>query len=106
MDVIGRAKIKAKVNEVTNKISYRIVQTAKNQTGETIFASMFVNFVGEAKYKPVDNDQYINIKKGFLSFRNDAEGKTVWNLVIQDFDYEEGNNTEFNPIDMDDDLPF
>ena len=110
--ILKRIKIKAKVNEVTGAISYRTVFTSKKQDGETFFASMFVNFVQEAKNKPVDNDSYIYIKSGFLSPRETKDGKTEWNLVIQDFDYDTAEQestiiqNEFFGVSSDDDLPF
>lgn len=109
--ILKRIKIKAKVNEVTGAISYRTVFTSKKQDGNTFFASMFVNFVQEAKNKPVDNDSYIFIKSGFLSPRETKDGKTEWNLVVQDFDYDESTpsvepSQEFSTTYEDDDLPF
>ena len=108
MNISGNVKVKAKVNDMTGFISYRTVFTNKKADGETEFASMFINFVGEARNKPVDNDQMILVKKGFIAFKNDSEGKAVWNLVVQDFDYQEDVaksviNETFN---IDDDLPF
>jgi hypothetical protein len=110
--ILKRIKVKAKVNEVTGNISYRTVFSNKNPDGTTFFASMFINFAQEAKNKPVDNDSYIFIKNGFISPREGKDGKTEWNLVILDFDYDESTpseepSQEFAPTySDDDDLPF
>ena len=110
--ILKRIKVKAKVNEVTGNISYRTVFSNKNADGTTFFASMFINFAQDAKNKPVDNDSYIFIKNGFISPRETKDGKTEWNLVILDFDYDEstpsGDTSQvFAPTySDDDDLPF
>lgn len=109
--ILKRIKVKAKVNEVTGNVSYRTVFSNKKADGTTYFASMFINFAQEAKNKPVDNDSYIFIKNGFISPREAKDGKTEWNLVILDFDYDESEpsaepSQEFSASYDDDDLPF
>lgn len=102
----GQRKIKSKINEATGNVTYRTIFTDKNQNGETIFGTMFVNFVGEAKNKPVDNDDVIDITKSFIKPRQDANGNIQWILVVQDFDYTTPSGEIFGVTDSDDDLPF
>lgn len=109
MNITGKIKVKAKVNEWNGSISYRTVLSNKRQDGETEFMSIFINLVKDAKNKPIDNDSYINVKSGFLTFSKDKEGKDILRIVISDFDYEEEmqGNESFNAGETyDDGLPF
>lgn len=115
MNLSGKWKIKTKVNEVTGKVSYRTIVTTKLQDGTTDFLTIFLNLVKDAKYKGIDNDQYIEVKPGdaWLSFYKgkDENGNDMTTLtaVVKDFNIvEENENTvEVNEIqENDDDLPF
>lgn len=100
--ILKSIKVKAKVNEKTGNISYRTVFTNKNKNGETEFASMFIRFVKNAKDTVLDDNTYIKIKDGFISFNIDENNKTNWVLVIADFDIDERSQN----MGSDDDLPF
>ena len=105
--ILKRIKVKAKVNEKTGRVSYRTVFTNRSQNGETEFASMFIRFVKGAKDTVLDDNTYIKIKDGFLSFNLDENGRANWVLVIADFDID-NESSEFASNDnySDDDLPF
>ena len=92
--ILKRIKVKAKVNETTGRISYRTVFTNRSQNGETEFASMFIRFVKGAKDTVLDDNTYIKIKDGFLSFNLGENGKVNWVLVIADFDID-NESSEF-----------
>jgi hypothetical protein len=102
--ILKTIKVKVKVNEITGRTSYRTVFTNKTPTGNTEFASMFIRFVKDAANKAIEDNTYINIKDGFISFNTDSEGKVNWVLVITDFDY--ADNKETSNDFSEDDLPF
>ena len=106
--ILKSIKVRAKVNENTGKVSYRTVFTNKSPTGETQFASMFIRFVKDAKDAVLDDNTYIKIKNGFISFnRDNTTGKDNWVLVISDFEIDDSRqSTNVNEVDLDDDLPF
>lgn len=105
--ILKSIKVKAKLNEKTGRISYRTVFTNKSPEGETQFASMFIRFVKNAKDTVLDDNTYIKIKDGFISFNTDSDGKVNWVLVVSDFDIDDRKkNIEVNEFDQSDDLPF
>lgn len=97
-------KVKVKVNETTGRTSYRTVFSNKREDGSREYASMFIRFIKDAKNKIVENDTYIKIKEGFLSF-NMINGTPNWTLVISDFDYSEPREETFDDY-SEEDLPF
>ena len=113
MNLSGKWKIKTYVNEVTGKISYRTVITAKDMQGNAEFYTIFLNLVGEAKYKGIDDGTFIIVEPddAWLSFyrKNDKETQMV--AMVKNFEYEkESDDTSDrafnNQIDGDDGLPF
>lgn len=75
---------------------------------------MIVQFTNNAD---IENKTTINIKKGWMSFYKTREGKSVFYLVVNDFDIIHEDNepsikTEVKPLESlnieitDDDLPF
>lgn len=111
MNLSGKWKIKASVNDVTGKISYRTTVSAKDKDGNTDFYTMFLNLVGDAKFKPIDNDMFIIVKPNdaWLSFFKKNEGGHQMVAVVKDFEYENEeieSNRFNNQISGDDDLPF
>lgn len=111
MEIRGKIKVKVKVNEITNKTTFRTVLTNKKSDGETEFASLFINFAGQARDLSygIQNDDFIVIQKGFLAFSNDENGKSIFKLIIQEFNFEESQKANANDIfgtSDDDDLPF
>ena len=103
--ILKTIRVKTKVNEQTGKTSYRTVFSTKTIEGNKVYKSMFIRFINKAKNMIVENDQFINIIDGFISFNLDKDGKETWVLVISDFDYNENSsNNEFDYSD--DDLPF
>lgn len=106
MNLSGKWKIRAKVNEVTGRVSYRTVLTTKDMEGNTSYHSMFLTLVGDAKNKPIDDGTYINVKpeNAWLSFyRKDDKDEVI--AMVKDFDYEEVQETTQGSYE-DDDLPF
>lgn len=106
MNLSGKWKIKASFNEATGKISYRTSITQKNMDGETEFYTVFLNLVKDAKYKAINDNQYIIVKPedAWLSFYKKSDGTQQIVAMVKDFEYEEGAET--NQGISDDDLPF
>ena len=106
MNLSGKWKIRTKVNEVTGRISYRTTITTKDINGNTEYHAIFLNLVGEAKNKPIDDGTYINVKpeNAWLGFYRKNESDELV-AMVKDFDYEEAQEPEFTS-DSDDDLPF
>lgn len=107
MNLSGKWKIRAKVNEVTGKVSYRTSIAQKNKDGEAEFYTMFLNLVKDAKNKPIDDNSYIIVKpeNAWLGFyRKDNETQLVANVM--DFDYADLEGFQVNQVNTDDDLPF
>lgn len=111
MNISGKWKIKAKENEITKKMSYRTTITSKDLDGTVEFYTIFLQLVGEAKNKPIENDSYIIVKpeNAWLSFFK-KEDKTEIVAIVRDFEYEPVQSEQtFNSNDddsNDDDLPF
>lgn len=108
MDIKGKIKVFAKVNEIDGSISYRTYITSKSLDGKTLYHYMFLNLVGEAKNKPIDDNSFIDVKNGFLSFNRtskDGNAKDTLKVVISDFDYCEDKQST-NSTDDNLDLPF
>lgn len=113
MNLSGKWKIKTSVNETTGKISYRTNISTKDMEGNSEFYSVYINLVGDAKFKPIDNDMFIIVKPedAWLSFFNKKEGGHQMVAVVKNFEYEnESEDTSDrafnNQIDSDDSLPF
>lgn len=111
MNLSGRWKIRATVNENTGKISYRTVLSTKKLDGTYEYYTMFVNFVGEAKYKVVDDNIFINVEPddAWLSFYRKSEDESQMVAMVKDFKFdEELGKVEAQPVETysDDDLPF
>ncbi len=100
MNISGKIKVRAKVNEITGSVSYRTTLVNTRQDGEKEFMTIFLNLIKEAKNKPIDDNSYIDIKNGFLAFNTQTTDKvdkntgakvkvdeSVVKLVISDFDY-------------------
>lgn len=106
MNLSGKWKIKAKLNEETGKTSYRTILTSKNKEGETEYFSVFLTLVGAAKNKPIENDTYIIVdpQNAWLSFYGEKDNQTI-TAMVKDFDYDEQPVVEETWIG-DDDLPF
>lgn len=106
MNLSGKWKIRTKVNEITGKISYRTVLTAKDVEGNTEYHAIFLTLVGDAKNKPIDDGTYITVKpeNAWLSFyRKDDKDEVI--AIVKDFDYEEAQETPQGSYEGDD-LPF
>ena len=110
MDLAGaKIKVKVAVNETTGKISYRTATKGKDKEGKDIWKSRFINLVQDAKNKPIDNDTFITITKGFDTFEEKDRG-TEWRIVVQDFEYNDiptgAKTADFTYSEEDDELPF
>ena len=107
MNLSGKWKIKAKVNEVTGKVSYRTSLVQKDKDGKAEFYTVFLNLVKDARNKAIDDNQYIIVKpeNAWLGFyRKDNETQIVANVM--DFDYADLEGFEIKQEDTGDDLPF
>ena len=105
MNLSGKWKIRTKVNEITGRVSYRTILTTKDMEGNNEYHAIFLNLVGEAKNKPIDDGTYITVKpeNAWLSFyRKDDKDEVI--AMVKDFEYDEAPQATTG--DSDDDLPF
>lgn len=107
MNLSGKWKIRTKVNEITGRVSYRTILTAKDMEGNNEYHAIFLSLVGEAKNKPIDDGTYIIVKpeNAWLSFYR-KDDKDELTAIVKDFDYEETQETPTFTSDSEDDLPF
>ncbi len=119
-NTLVKVYVRAKVNEINGTISYRTSISSKNKEGKKDWITVWINPIGEAKNKPIDDNTAIYIKQGFLSFDKIQVKKidvitgqevTVEDeslkLIISDFIYEdELTDNTYQIADDDSDLPF
>lgn len=110
MNLSGKWKIKTNFNEQTGKTTYRTVLVNKTIDGTPTYASVFIDFVGNAKDKPIENDMWIEVKpeNAWLSFyKTIKDGKEIvtFNAKVKDFEISEQEQADYTDFGGED-LPF
>lgn len=107
-NVSGKWKIRVKVNNETEKISYRTTLVQKDKDGKAEFYTVFLNLLDAAKNKPIDDGQYIIVgpKDAWLGFYRKEGTETLLVANVKNFEYADLEGFEVNQVNTDDDLPF